>query len=231
MRRSLDFRGGLTSLFGDILLVALLSTLTAGIYMPWGVARLRRKILSLTYAGDTAIEFDGTGGQLFVVLLKALFFSVITLGIYGLLCFPIVAMLRWDAEHTIYPGGRRGEYRGTALDFFGQILLIGLLSAITAGIYGFWGYARIRRHILGNTFVSGQPLEFTGTGGQYLGLFLGNWLLSMVTFGIYGLLGCATVRELRWDAENTMLYMAPVMAPTPYPYDDRPYQVNVTVNR
>lgn len=232
MRKSLEFRGSSTVLFGDMLLLLILGTLTLGLYLPWGIARLRKTILTNTYYDDRPLRFDGTGGELFGIWIKVWLLSIITLGIYALLCYPEVAILKWDAKHTILPDGTRLEYRGTALDLFGQMLVVGLLSAITLGIYSFWGIVSIRRHVLGCTFAGSEPLEFTGTGGQYLGLSITVFFLTLITLGIYSLLGCAVVRQVRWDAENTLI--PPLAEGRARPYDsdkDRPIQVNVTVNR
>ena len=84
MREKLEFRGGATVLFGDILVVSLLSMITFGIYIPWGYVRLRSKILDHTYLRDQHLSFEGTGGQLFGIWLKAMLLTVITFGIYGL---------------------------------------------------------------------------------------------------------------------------------------------------
>ena len=234
MRRNLEYRGSSTSLFGPILLTALLGTLTLGIYIPWGICRLRRRILENTYFGERPLQFDGTGGQLFGLMLKNLLLTLITLGIYGLLCFPIISVLKWDAEHTLLPDGTRLEYRGTALDLFGQVLIVGFLSGLTLGIYSFWGFCRIRRHILGNSMTHGAPLQFTGTGGQYFGIVIVNMLLTLVTLGIYSLLGCDSVRQLRWDCENTVLPYDPVAAPAalnPYESSSRDVHVHVHMNQ
>ena len=232
MRQNLEFRGSSTVLFGDILVTALLSIITLGIYAPWGYVRIRRKILDNTYYHEEPLQFDGTGGELFGIAIKGFLLSLVTLGIYALLCFPIVAILKWDTESTVLPNGKRLEYRGTALDYFGQMIVVALLSAITLGIYSFWGFVKLRQHVLTNTVVDGMPLQFTGTGGQYFGVAIVSGLFTMVTLGIYGLLGCAMVRQLRWDTENTVLPVLP-SAPGPLPTGDgeRPIQVNVTVNR
>ena len=133
-------------------------------------------------------------------------------------------------EHTILPGGKRLEYRGGALDFFGQLLLVSILTTITFGIYAFWGYPRIRRHVISNSFVNGRSLQFTGTGGQYLGIALINLVLTIITFGLYSLLGPAAVRELRWDTENTILPDMPV-ADAATPVGERPIHVTVNVSQ
>jgi len=233
MRGNLEFRGNWTTLFGAILLATLLTIFTLGIGTPWAYAYLRRTVLSNTYYQGRALQFDGTGGQVLGQYLIIFLLTLITLGFYAFLGFASVRILRWDAEHTILPNGKRLEYRGTGLDLLGELLLIYILSALTLGIYFFWGYARLRRHILTHTTVDGRPLQFTGTGGQYFGVAFVNLLLTTITLGLYSLLGFASVRELRWDAENTILPEMPeaTAAPPNAPAGGRPIQVTVNVNQ
>ncbi len=228
MRDHLEFRGSWTDLFGNILLVTLLTTITLGIYFPWGYVRLRRVILEHTYYQDRPLGFDGTGGEYFGQCFMVVLFTILTLGFYSALGFGAVRILKWDANHTILPDGTRLEYRGAALDLFGQWLLVSILTTLTLGIYFFWGYPRIRRHILTNTYAAGRPLQFIGTGGQYFGVALVNGLLTLVTLGIYSLLGFAAVRELKWDCENTI--MPPMASASATAGPGQPIQVTVNVN-
>jgi uncharacterized membrane protein YjgN (DUF898 family) len=229
MQDNLEFRGEWTDLFANILLVTLLTALTLGIYFPWGYVRLRRVILQHTFYQGRPLNFDGTGGEFFGHCLVVLLLTLITLGFYALLGFASVRILRWDAQHTILPDGTRLEYRGAPLDLFVQWLIVGILTAITFGIYFFWGYPRIRNHIISNTFAAGQPLQFTGTGGQYFGVALVNFLLTTITLGIYSLLGFAAVRELKWDCENTV--MPVITQPAAAVSGGQPIHVTVNVNQ
>jgi uncharacterized membrane protein YjgN (DUF898 family) len=207
MKNNLEFRGHWTNILGATLVIFFLTVITLGIYAPWGYARFRRIVLNLTYYREQPLQFDGTGGQVFRLYLAIVFFSFITLGLYAFLGFAQLRMLRWDSDHTILPDGRRLEYRGSALDLLAQYLLIGLLSTLTLGIYYFWGYARLRRHIISNTYIQGleQPLQFYGTGSQFLGIGLVNALLTIITLGLYAFLGFAAVRLIKWDVDNTAL--------------------------
>lgn len=228
MQGSLDFRGKWTDLFANWILVALLTAVTLGIYYPWGYARMRRVILRNTYYQDKPLDFDGTGGELFGELLVVVLLTLVTLGLYAFLGFAAVRILKWDARHTLLPNGTRLEYRGTGLDLFAQWLVVSILSALTLGIYYFWGYVRIRRHILSNTFAAGRPLSFTGTGGQYLGVSLVNAALTLITLGLYAVLGFTAIRELKWECQNTLI---PELGVTPQGAVGEPIQVTVNINR
>jgi uncharacterized membrane protein YjgN (DUF898 family) len=118
MRQNLEFRGSWTDIFGTLIVVVVLSTITFGIYGPWGYARMRRVILSRTYYQDQPLQFDGTGGQAFGLFLMVALLSLVTLGLYAILGFAAVRVIKWETEHTILPGGKRLEYRGSALDLF-----------------------------------------------------------------------------------------------------------------
>jgi len=238
MHRKLAFRGSSTCLFGDILITMLLSLVTLGIYGPWGYVRIRKKMLQNTYLDDQPLDFDGTGGELFKIAIRAFFLTLITLGIHALLCYPLVNVLKWDTEHQVLPGGKRASYEGTALDLFGQMIVVGLLSMVTMGIYSFWGYVRIRKHVCNQTLLDEIPWQFEGTAGGYFKVAIVTWLLTTITFGIYGLVGAATIKLYRWEAENTLVPLAAMPSAPQAPLtpmnsgdDGRPIQVNVTVNR
>ncbi len=213
---NLEFRGRWVDIFLNALLIGLLATITLGIYLPWGYARWKRVIAENTYFDEQPLQFDGTGGQAFVEFLIIAALTVITLGLYAILGFAGVRLLRWEYAHTVLPTGQRLAYRGSAIDLFFENFVLFFFSALTLGIYYFWGYARLRRHIITNTYLDDQPLEFTGTGTQFLVVVILNFLLTIITLGFYTTLGFATVRVLKWDIGNTRVPL-PVRAPTPMP--------------
>jgi hypothetical protein len=213
---NLEFRGRWIDIFGNVLLISILTIVTLGIYAPWGYARYQRVIATRTYYEDRPLQFDGTGGQAFVEFLIIAALSIITLGLYVILSGATHRLLRWQYAHTILPTGQRLEYRGDAIDLFFEYFLLVFFSILTLGIYSFWGYVRVRRYILSHTFLDGKSLEFEGTGSQYFIIWLVNLLLTIITFGIYALLGFATVRLLRWQARNTLVPM-PERASRPMP--------------
>ncbi|RLT37084.1 MAG: DUF898 family protein [Chloroflexi bacterium] len=207
MHINLEFRGRWNDIFLNLLLIGILSTITLGLYTPWGYARWKRMIATNTYFDNRPLQFDGSGGQAFVEFLIIGALSLITLGLYTILGFAGVRLLRWETAHTILPTGQRLEYRGGAIDLFFENFVLALFSALTLGIYFFWGYTRLRRHIITNTTLDGEPLGFTGSGVQFLVVALLNGLLSAITLGFYAILGFASVRQLRWEIENTLVPM------------------------
>lgn len=218
---NLEYRGRWIDIFGNLLLITILTIITLGIYAPWGYARFQRVIATRTFYDDRPLQFDGSGGQAFVEFLIIGALSVITLGLYPILGFATTRILRWQYAHTILPTGQRLEYRGDSIDLFFEQFLTIFFSILTLGIYSFWGYVRVRRYIISHTYLDGNPLQFEGTGGQYFIIWLLNTLFTIITLGIYSLLGFATVRMLRWDARSTSVPMPersarpmPVHSPT-----------------
>ncbi len=216
MHINLEFRGRWVDIFLNLLLIGILSTITLGLYAPWGYARWKRMVATNTYFDNRPLQFDGTGGQAFVEFLIIGALSLITLGLYAILGFAGVRMLRWENAHTILPTGQRLDYRGGGIDLFFENFVLIFFSTLTLGIYFFWGYARLRRHIITNTALDGEPLHFTGTGVQYLVVVLLNAVLTTITLGFYAILGFAAVRQLRWDIDSTFVPM-PQRSSTPMP--------------
>ncbi|MBI3960981.1 MAG: DUF898 family protein [Chloroflexi bacterium] len=216
MHINLEFRGRWVDVFLNLLLIGILSTITLGLYAPWGYARWKRMIAANTYFDNRPLQFDGSGGQAFVEFLIIGALSLITLGLYAILGFAGVRLLRWETAHTILPTGQRLEYRGGAIDLFFENFVLALFSALTLGIYFFWGYVRLRKHIITNTALDGEPLEFTGSGVQFLVVVLLNGILTGITLGFYAILGFAAVRQLHWDIENTLVPM-PLRSRAPMP--------------
>ncbi len=216
MYDTLEYRGRWVDIFLNLLLVSVLSTLTLGIYVPWGYVRFKRVIVTNTYFRGKPLQFDGTGGQAFVQFLIIAALTAVTLGLYAILGYASTRLLRWEYAHTILPTGQRLEYRGEALGLFFENFLIWLLTPLTLGLYFFWGWVRRKRYILTHTYVDNRPLDFTGSGGEYLVLALTNGLFTLVTVGLYALLGFATVRTLAWETVRTVVPV-PVRAPQPMP--------------
>jgi len=205
MGNRLEFRGKWSDIFWPGVVIALASIFTLGIAVPWAFMAYRKKVIALTYYNGQPLDYDGKGGEYFGEIIVGLLLTLVTIGFYSFLGFFQARLLRYDAAHTILPGGNRLELRCNGIDLFGQYLLIGFLTAITAGIYTFWGYARMRRFVLQHCFVGDRPLNFTGSGGQYLGNIIIIFLLTLITVGIYSFLGMGTARILKWDAENSII--------------------------
>ena len=97
------------------------------------------------------------------------------------------------------------EFRGRWPNIYGNLILISFLTAITAGIYVPWGYARWQRLITESTYFDDQQLEFDGSGAEVFVQFVIIGFFTLITLGLYIILGCSSTRMLRWQYDHTLL--------------------------
>ena len=190
------FTGSGARLLGLMLVNALLTVLTLGIYTPWAIVE------AIRYATDGAeargadtrpirLRFDGTGGEAFPILLKGFLLSIVTLGIY--LPWFACEMVRWTGAHTRVE--RDGAPTGTvAFDGAGGELLVMvvigyLLSAVTFGIYAPWFQVSEWRYFTGHSKATVNGItwtgDFQGSGWDLAVHLLVGIVLSLLTLGIY----------------------------------------------
>ena len=194
MPTNLEFRGRWPNVYGNMILIAILTTITAGIYVPWGYARWQRIITENTYFEDKQLEFDGSGAEAFVQFVVIGFYTLITLGLYLILGFSATRMLRWQYAHTLMPNGQRMDYQGRTVDIFWEWFLLVLFTPLTLGIYYYWGRNRLRRLVLTNVSLDDQQIQFGSTAGDHFVAVLSNWLMTLFAVGVYAALG-----YLVWD--------------------------------
>jgi uncharacterized membrane protein YjgN (DUF898 family) len=65
-------------------------------------------------------------------------------------------------------GGRHLAFHGSAGSLFGIQAVNVLATLLTLGIYYFWGKARVRAYLLGETELDGDRLAYHGTGTELL---------------------------------------------------------------
>lgn len=66
---------------------------------------------------------------------------------------------------------RRGEFRGSAGEYFGIWIVNILLTIVTVGIYSAWAKVRRNRYFYGNSFVDGHSFDYHAKGLQ---IFIGR---------------------------------------------------------
>lgn len=113
---------------------------------------------------------------------------------------------------------RRGEFRGSAGEYFGIWIVNILLTIITVGIYSAWAKVRRNRYFYGNSFIDGHSFDYHAKGLQIFigraivfGYIIGyNILLtfSPIAGGIlallmFVLLPWIVMRSLRFNARVT----------------------------
>ncbi|MBU2327148.1 MAG: DUF898 family protein [Alphaproteobacteria bacterium] len=113
---------------------------------------------------------------------------------------------------------RRGEFRGSAGEYFGIWIVNILLTIITLGVYSAWAKVRRNRYFYGNSFVDGHSFDYHARGLQ---IFIGraivfghiiayNVLLTLspiaggiLTLLMFFLLPWIVMRSLRFNARVT----------------------------
>jgi uncharacterized membrane protein YjgN (DUF898 family) len=193
----MEFRGTGGELFKELIVGAILTVITFGIYTPWFIVRLQKYVyqnVSIKRPGrsDISVEFTGSGGELFKVGLVGYLLSAITLGIY--LPWFLASLNKYFLSNS---RGRSsdGDYRLDSNiqggEIFKEVLVGYLLTMVTFGIYGAWFMCKIQKIFLQKTqIIQGNQVigtaDFTGQGGELFVLMLVNYLLTIVTLGIYG---------------------------------------------
>ncbi len=196
MHTNLEFRGRWLNIYGNLILIAILTGFTAGIYAPWGYARWQRIITENTYYEDQQLEFDGSGGEAFAQFIIIGCFTLITLGLYIILGFSATRMLRWQYAHTLMPNGQRMEYQGKTIDIFWEWFLLVLFTPLTLGLYYYWGRNRLRRQILTNVSLNGQHIQLGSSSIDFSLAVLSSWLVTVVALALYALLGFTLSRQI-----------------------------------
>ena len=92
------FSGGAGGYLGIHILSLILTLFTFGIGKAWADKMVLKWEARHTHIGGSPLEFNGTGGQLFVKYLLLVLLTPLTLGIYAL--FFTVIYMRWQVKHT-----------------------------------------------------------------------------------------------------------------------------------
>lgn len=81
------------------------------------------------------------------------------------------------------------EFDGKRASFVKVLIVNGILTILTLGIYRFWAKTKVRRFFWSNVRFLDDPLEYTGTGGE---LFVGFLIVIAILFPlglVYGAIG------------------------------------------
>ena len=208
----LQFRGTGGKLFVAMIVGYLLCLITLGIYSPWFITNLLKYFTensSATSPGGQgyALEYNGTGGGLFVTFLVGYLLSIITLGIYVPWFMCKVSRFVLDNTSIMQGSAQAGTlaFTGAGGDLFVTFIVGYLLSIITLGIYSFWFAVKLMQFYAGSTEVTLAGVtwvgDFDGTGGNFLVINLVGYLLTLITVGIYGAWYCCNV--IRFKLEGT----------------------------
>jgi uncharacterized membrane protein YjgN (DUF898 family) len=160
----LRYHGTGGSLFGLVLVNALLTLITFGIYSFWAKNKVREFHYSHTGLDGDRFAYHGTGGELFAGALKA-----------ALVMVPLSLGL---GAATAMTGGQRAA-PGVQLGIIGTFYLVIFLLVVVA-VNG------ARRYRLSRSSWRGIRFSFHGRYGEFLGLMVRGTLLTLLTLGFYG---------------------------------------------
>lgn len=204
------FTGGMLANFGINLATVLATLCTLGIAYPFLVCWRERWIAKHTYINGYKLCFDGNGMQLFGKYIIWLLLSVVTLGIYYILCVA-VRLEAWRTKHTHFDGivcnddendsNNKSKFDGTWLQLLGVKWLTNFVTVITLSFGMYWAHCYKQRWFAKHKEIDGCRFYFTGTGLQYFGKCIVWFLLTIVTFGIYSL--WLTIKSKKWTVSHT----------------------------
>lgn len=196
------FTGGAIANYAINFVVAFVSGITLGLAYPAMKCWRMRWECENTYYDGKRLTFDGKGMQYFGLVLKTFFLSMITLGIYYLLCGS-VALLKWRTKHTHFVGeeDKESAFDGKWYQLFGVSFLTTFVTIITLGLGAYWAHCYLVRWQYNHQTISEQRLSFDGTAGQYFLACLKWILLTIITIGIYSF--WLTVKAIDWTCKHT----------------------------
>jgi uncharacterized membrane protein YjgN (DUF898 family) len=154
------------------------------------------------------LQFHGDGTSLFLLILKNLFLTVITLGVYAAWARAERRKYMWSSTEI---AGQRLIFTGTGLELFkGYLKVLGvylafvglplianlivpgsreiLQIALTFALVLLIPFAIYwsRRYLLSRTRWRGIHFGLEGRAGPYAKAFIGGYLLTFLTLGFYG---------------------------------------------
>ena len=142
--------------------------------------------------------YRGDRNELVVNFFQWIFFTIITLGIYG--AWMVMKLRNYLMSH-VRAGNVEFKYKGVGSKYFILNLKGYFLSIITLGIYSFWWYRDLFAYYVDNLSLhkDGQQIKMKSiaTVGDIFKMVMGNLLIVIFTLG----LGYA------WAVTRTMNFM------------------------
>jgi len=179
------FVGGVFAYFFRMLGVSLATCFSLGLAFPKAFCWMMRWKAAHTYIKGKRLSFTGDASDLFSRYIKWWGLSIITLGIYAMIFFP-VRLKEWEVAHTHFEGVEGTSFfDGTVGEVFGVMIIAGLVSGVTFGIGSFWAFCYYERCMRGHQVIDGHRLSFRGRAVDLFVKSLLWGLLCGITLGIY----------------------------------------------
>lgn len=210
-----------------------LSAITLGIAQAWAKAAWIRFGAEHVRVAGHALEFTGTGAEIFynrlkafgivILLVVALVLLTSVLGeasavilspvVYvvaiGIIPLAIVSGWKWRLSRTEW-NNIRMRHVGLSMDFAKMWWKEALLVVLTLGLRTPYLMVRSRRVLVGGARVGNAKASFTGDESEFFGIWIRGFLLTLATLGVYSF--WARAQTIRWNWEHTRLGGAPFHA-------------------
>ena len=208
----LRYHGEGWALFGLVIVNALLTIVTLGIYSFWAKNKVREYHYAHTEFDNDPFVYHGTGRELFIGALKASVIMVVLslglvaanelarrglvtrvtqlaivgtvyLAIFLLMIIAVNGARRYRASRSSWRG-IRFSFHGRWHRFLGLILGGTLLSVVTLGFYTPWFQNKRRSFLVRNTRFGSEPFIYDGKGVTLFGEFVKTLILTIPTLGL-----------------------------------------------
>lgn len=165
-----------------------------------------------TYINGRHMVFDGHAVQLYGKYLLWLVLSLITLGIYYLLCMRI-NLKKWQTKHTHIEGVEGGEskFTGSSLGYLGHSILTAFVTIITLTFGFYWARCHMHRWCAKHTIIDGYREQFDGKAIQLFGKIVVWVLLTIITICIYSF--WLIVKYKKWITKHTVFAPGQALPP------------------
>ncbi|MDP4240480.1 MAG: DUF898 family protein [Bacteroidota bacterium] len=210
--KSFVFDGSFGQFIGQFLLGLFWSIITLGIYLPWFITKIRKFFVNNTSHDSNKLEFAGTAGKLFKIMLLTTFLPIMLLTIvmagiklktadfdpnsFGLFTNLITLIIMIPYLYYFYNWLVNIKFKDYTIrwetNFWnscGKLLWEIILSIITVGIYYPYAILRLYKYFIEKTFaVSENSKKGFGFELEPREDFLFLWgqiLLTIITLGIY----------------------------------------------
>jgi uncharacterized membrane protein YjgN (DUF898 family) len=208
----LRYHGEGGALFGLMIVNAVLSILTLGVYSFWAKNKVREFHYSHTSLDGDRFAYHGTGGELFKGALKAgLIFAILGVGMaatteaarrgvlpaattlaivpafYLALLFLMIVAVNGARRYRLSRSSWRSirfSFHGRWPQFLGMMVLGTFLTVVTLGFYTPWFQSERRAFLVRNTRFGSEPFMYDGKGKALLGQYVQALLLTLPTLGL-----------------------------------------------
>ncbi len=179
-----QFRGTGGQYVGTVLIhLMILTALTFGLYWPWAWVKFLKLKASHTTMRGKSVSFEGSGGQLFVLLLTQGLLTLFTLGIYAPWAY--CKYYQWRLQNTLV-GGQPSQFSGTGGSLFSLYFVhLMVLPILTLGIYAFYGLYRLCAWKEERSRYGGEKTSFGARFGGFMKVSFASYFLNLVTLNLF----------------------------------------------